>query len=321
VKTKKRTRRVVGCSMSDTDESSLDCAICMEVLSVDQLIQLPCRCQVTYCLGCWDRALAQAFNDSGHARCPTCRSPVHVAFDPDAGGGRGQLVFSNDDEAETREEVVNRLADQAAPLMARYLRQFGESSSLRDMAQDPTATLSAQSVQRLRTILSSLGGDATNCVEKSDFVEEIIQLAGSAARVAMVVCMEGGIGGSEEAGDGPRLRCVCGGKLERVDGRTRCRQLFAGTYPMMIEEQMERFLDAFMALPAERAPSCVVCDLCDKRLQPSSPVFTCGNGERTILHPTTYDVCEDCFVHFAVDGSGDELLATERDISGAGVAD
>ena len=89
---------------------------------------------------------------------------------------------------------------------------------------------------------------------------------------------------------------------------------------MSTDEQLERFLDALMVAPVE-ASSCVVCDLCDKRLQPSAPVFTCGNGERTILHPTTYDVCEECFVHFAVEGRGDDLLATEREASGVGVPD
>ena len=28
------------------------------------------------------------------------------------------------------------------------------------------------------------------------------------------------------------------------------------------------------------------------------PVYTCNNGERTILHPTTYDVCAACFVRY-----------------------
>ena len=42
------------------------------------------------------------------------------------------------------------------------------------------------------------------------------------------------------------------------------------------------------------------------------PVYTCGNGERTILHPTTYDVCDACFVRYGVEGHGDEALATER---------
>ena len=41
-------------------------------------------------------------------------------------------------------------------------------------------------------------------------------------------------------------------------------------------------------------------------------MFTCDNGERTILHPTTYDVCLPCFVRYAIDGGGDEGLAAQR---------
>lgn len=62
------------------------------------------------------------------------------------------------------------------------------------------------------------------------------------------------------------------------------------------------------------AASCVVCDLCDEHLSYSMAVYTCDNGERTILHPTTYDVCEACFVRYAVSGLGDEGLAQERRI-------
>ena len=60
------------------------------------------------------------------------------------------------------------------------------------------------------------------------------------------------------------------------------------------------------------AASCVVCDLCDEHLSHSVAVYTCDNGERTILHPTTYDVCEACFVRYAINGLGDEGLAQER---------
>ena len=60
--------------------------------------------------------------------------------------------------------------------------------------------------------------------------------------------------------------------------------------------------------------TCVVCDLCDQSLQPGIPVYTCGNGERTILHPTTYDVCEACFVRYAIENHGVEALATEMQL-------
>ena len=60
--------------------------------------------------------------------------------------------------------------------------------------------------------------------------------------------------------------------------------------------------------------TCVVCDLCDRHLPPTLVCYTCGNGQRTILHPTTYDVCEPCWVRHCVDGLGDDGLATERQL-------
>ena len=46
-------------------DGSEDCAICFETVHADDRLPLPCRCQLTYCLTCWDRALAAAFNDNG----------------------------------------------------------------------------------------------------------------------------------------------------------------------------------------------------------------------------------------------------------------
>ena len=59
---------------------AIECAICFETLAGDDQLPLPCQCRVPYCLKCWDRALAAAFNDVGEARCPTCRTPVRVDF-------------------------------------------------------------------------------------------------------------------------------------------------------------------------------------------------------------------------------------------------
>merc|ERR1740139_607484 len=67
-----------------------ECAICFEPVS--QYTVLPCSCKVSYCLRCWDRALAESFNSCGEARCPTCRAPVCVDFDPD----QSRLVFTRD---------------------------------------------------------------------------------------------------------------------------------------------------------------------------------------------------------------------------------
>ena len=124
----------------------MECAICFDIIDELDRLPLPCQCRVPYCLKCWDRALAAAINDIGRARCPTCRSPVRVDLDPAAAGGRGSLVFSSDPsddaEAETRAEFVNRLAEQAAPLMTALLRRFGDTHpSLRPIARDQFAAL------------------------------------------------------------------------------------------------------------------------------------------------------------------------------------
>jgi len=69
-----------SCKMDVSDEDLL-CAICFE--EAGRAVELPCACNVAYCAQCWDRALAQSFNVSGDATCPTCRTPICVDFDPD----------------------------------------------------------------------------------------------------------------------------------------------------------------------------------------------------------------------------------------------
>ena len=78
-----------------------------------------------------------------------------------------------------------------------------------------------------------------------------------------------------------------------MGGRERCRRLFVSQLPQFGPEETELLLDIQMARPSFTA---VVCDLCDAQLPSRAPVYTCGNGDHTVLHPTTYDVCEGCFV-------------------------
>lgn len=298
------------------EEDITECAICFDHIS--EALPLPCQCQVPYCLTCWDRALAAAFNSSGTARCPTCRGPVRVDFDPEGGNGHGRLIFSAQDEGEdetSRSSVVNRLAEQAAPLMARLLRQHGsEHPMLRAMAREPAAALATRPVRKLKALLQQLGGDPAGCVEKADIIERVLARAGGASKTAALVCASESAeleqASADERGSALYPRCVCGGHLERLDGRSRCRQLIAGDGRLagLPPEQLERWVDLQLAT----GQTCVVCDLCDGQLPPHTPVYTCGNGDSTILHPTTYDVCEACFVRYAVEEQGDEGLATER---------
>ncbi|KAL3904766.1 MAG: hypothetical protein SGPRY_011166 [Prymnesium sp.] len=280
-----------------------ECAICYDSLTEASRLALPCSCAAPCCLSCWDRALAASFNDSGRARCPTCRSTIAVDFD----GETGLLIFSSgaSDQAtaESRAQFVNRLAQRAAPRMTRSLRAYGEAHpTLRAVAQDPVALLDACSVDELRGMLRSMGEEVSPSLAKPQLIATLRSVAGENGRLAAcyAACVK-----SEH--DGASLRCVCGGEIERLDGRERCRQLFAG---QLEQELVEQLLVA--QFQAANIWSYVVCDLCDEEVSPRRHVYTCQHGEKTILHPTTYDVCEPCFIRYAVEGRDDEGLAIHR---------
>ena len=287
---------------STSDEA--ECGICFDSLTEGDRLTLPCQCRVPYCLQCWDRSLATAFNNSGRARCPSCRCPVRVDFDPTA----SRLVFSSDSAddatAEPCAEVINRLAEQAAPLMTCKLRKYGEEHpSLRAIARDPVSELSTRSVRECKALLRALAGNAAGCVEKADIIERCQTAAGSDAKLAAFCTSSDYVPEVHTS-----VRCVCGGRLERIGARARAGSLFTSQYPQLEPAQLEQLLDEQMSIGGV-----VICDLCDKQV--SSAVWMCGNGEKTILHPTTYDVCESCFVRYSVHGEGDEALPSERAVA------
>ena len=183
-------RSVGGRRLWQSSCMSEECAICFDSIPADDQIPLPCKCRVPYCLHCWDRSLAAAFNDTGAARCPTCRSPVRVDFDHEAAGGRGRLVFTSDNgearpSEESRAQVVNRLAEQSAPLMTRLLRTYGEAHpSLRVLARDPAAHLASKPVRELKALLTLLGDDPAMCFEKADLIDRLQRAARSDPQLA-----------------------------------------------------------------------------------------------------------------------------------------
>ena len=238
-----------------------ECAICFE--TIFEQVPLPCACRVPYCLACWDRALAAAFVDSGNARCPTCRSPVRIDFDPDAAEGRGRLVFSAEQGEDTEEsaEVVNRLAEQAAPLMTRLLRRFGETHPrLRAMANDPKSMLDNWSVRQLKDLVRTLGGRLEGCVDKDDIASRALEAGDPKVIVARQCALDDAQSAASSADNGepvpPRLPCVCGGWLKHMDGRQRSRQLLQSQFPTAAPDQLEQVLDIQIA----ENSSAVVCE-------------------------------------------------------------
>lgn len=217
--------------------------------------------------------------------------------------------------SETMSQTINRLAEQAAPLMTSSLRAYGNAhASLRPQAAD-SSTFSSKSARELKALITELGGSPAGCLDKSDLVDKLLESAGGAKQcsaffVAADEQQEGGDDESDESKKSGWLRCVCQGRLLRTSGRERCKQLFQAQreFSQLTAQQLEQVVDLQLA----SGHSIVICDLCDTQLRPSDAVYTCDNGGRTILHPTTYDVCVTCFVRYAIDGLGDDGLATVR---------
>lgn len=98
----------------------LECAICFE--EVDEVRKLPCACNISYCKGCWAHSLEASFGACGEARCPTCRSSVHVDFDEET----GELTFH--DELSTEEQVKDKyLKSKIIPAQIKRLRCYGKT--------------------------------------------------------------------------------------------------------------------------------------------------------------------------------------------------
>lgn len=134
-------------------------------------------------------------------------------------------------------------------------------------------------------LLQSLGATST----ENDLVENLLGAAGSSSKLAAHCAFIDDLHSSQVSSG---LRCVCGGKLERmnVEGRLKLYNPF-----LELDQGLLANLEALMQ-------TAIICDLCDCTLtsQMRKYVYTCGNGERTILHPTFYDVCEDCFVNHSI---------------------
>ena len=303
--------------MAEFDDGS-ECAICMEPLDARDVVALPCACAVAYCFRCWDRALASSFNARGQASCPTCRVAVDVDFDADARNGEGALVFSvaagggaaagaeDPDAALHRvEAVVNRLAGQAAPLMTRRLRRYGEDhGELRPAAADVGAYLKGLGVKRLKALAAASGLDPGAYLEKAELVAAVRAAHGTdGAAAAFAVAAAGDAG----------PRCVCGGALLRMDGLARYLRVCATEFPDVGDRgDLETVARTLLRADVARGTSSVICDLCDRPVPPRGAVYTCASGETTVLHATEYDVCERCFVDFAVDGRSDGALPQTR---------
>jgi len=288
------------------------CAICFE--DVEQTIEIPCACNVFYCAQCWDRSLAQSFNSTGEARCPTCRVVVCVDFDPE----KNCLLFSrapvpalpaaacfgarNWHEARqlreaTKQEAVQKLRQQALPAQIRILQSHGRRNpELSQVARTPELQLRRMSVPELKRQHTILGISSNDCLDKDDLVCRLLQEANNKK---MIGCLLGEkLASSTEHLPG----CVCGSSLVRVTGAERTMRC-CDKMPQLAGSSRDSpyYQNAFERLSALQRSVCF-CDLCGDSVPTANAVWTCENGDSTILHATSYDVCDECFMRYAAFG-------------------
>lgn len=308
---------------------TMECVICFE--PINESTVLPCDCKVPYCLRCWDRSLAASFNAGTGARCPTCRTPVRVDFD----ANECRLKFSRETEDEEtsdhdtdaddlerlredmrqaqngeasqeqmrelaerfmalheahmssqvtaeqrRNETIERLATQAIPAMTRILEQYrsNNDAAIQSYLQDPDEALGTLPEDDVRKQIVAMGG-SKDSAEGSDAIKTYRGMANSGTVASFL--------SSAVLGAPP---CVCGNSLERFDIKERCRSFLQQNH--VPEDELESVLDDFVT----RGQSNMICDLCDGPIPFDTFVWTCRSKDSTILHATTYDVCDDCFV-------------------------
>lgn len=277
------------------------CAICFE--QIKHATVLPCSCRVAYCTQCWDRALAQSLNDVSQPRCPTCRCPVHVDFDAD----KGHLVFSRGDSETSLRDLVERLSEQSRPTQLKILMRYGESEEhgkLKELAQSPMEWLQARKTADLKKHITAMGGSDSGCLEKTELIDRLQEVAGGTQALVSHFAV------ASQAGP----KCVCGDFLERLSGKDRAIRSIETHLPG-VEQNSSQFQRALLQMASRKHGYGVICDLCDKPCKLSSNVWTCKNGDHTILHASAYDVCDDCFVRHASGLDVPPLPVNSEDVS------
>lgn len=321
----------IECAISMEAGTVIECAICMEAIS--EVTTLPCRCKFDYCQPCWDKALANSFSQCGQARCPSCRSLVRVDFDPEKtclvfsaetvdmtyaaqrelrqtivrdfeqGGGMSDSELEGRPSLQTIEEfarnhdsfeaiqdiqkmrndTVTKLRHQAMPALKAALRRHGEANpSLPAILKSPRETLCKLTDVELEAFLEASSASVEEGSKQPGVVDALVE---NASAVELCSCWA--------QQNCPAPRCVCGSFLQRVDAVERFRQSPAGE--RLGSHSNDEILCHLRHLQ-QRDHTIIICDICEESLPITSSVWTCRNRTSTILHATSYDICDKCFV-------------------------
>lgn len=269
--------------------------VCFE--SSQGVTKLPCDCKVAYCAQCWDRCLAQSFNACGQARCPTCRGPVRVDFD----AATSRMLFSRDlesvdvceeaaeeeEEEEPADEEEEEDAGHPGPSEAEGEDAAAQPPPPPSGRPDRGAGTGTPATPTARGRRGRSAGAAAREDRSSRARNRLIEQARPAQVRLLREYMR-----EPPAGMAPP-RCVCGGALERLTGEERVRRVFGRQLPVNMHGTA--IFEQIVAGILNQGRSICSCDLCGRSIDPRSAVWTCQNGNRTILHANAYDVCESCF--------------------------
>jgi len=300
--------------------------------SISEVTLLPCQCKLHYCTSCWDKALANSFGQCGQARCPSCRSLVRVDFDADKQGlvfsaetidmtfkGQSELLqkirkeymqsleesqrgseesFRQFLEAhedfqkltsvdQMRQDSITRLRHQAQPAQIKYLQRFADANpSLKDIRQKASETLATASSAELKRFMEVTSVDTEGCIEKADLIARLLEKMDA----VNLCCTWASFKCSAP-------KCVCGSSFQRIDGVERFKNSLGDRARNIPHEDIERRLQQLM----RQGHSIVICDICEQNvpLASDSFVWTCENKNSTILHATSFDICDRCFIDSA----------------------
>lgn len=300
-------------------EEDAMCAVCFDDLA--ERFPLPCACRVDYCGKCWDKCLAESFKNTGMSRCPTCRMPICVNFDPEA----RKLVFTLERRGELRSpqelqeyhrEAVARLLQQARSTQILLLREYGAANAdLVRVAQGdadaveqilPREALETE-IQQFRTA-SFFDGEGRPRDDTSQRPAERLRIAAGMHWPELAIHLatgriEGGL-------PRPPLACACGSALHRVTIRERISRWVESATghargTLGFRENLSRLMEV---LRQTYDSGLVECDICNRKIS-RGHLWTCNTGTSTIMHSTSYDICDWCFLQHAFDVSEETVLA------------
>jgi len=111
-----------------------------------------------------------------------------------------------------------------------------------------------------------------------------------------------------KARDDPK--CCCGSRLRFVTIDERVVQMVRDL-PMLPDGLLE-----FLQAMREKPP--ITCDVCERSVPKTDEgVWSCENGQRTMLHTSAYDVCMSCFREHALQGHQQAVSDDEEIFSGS----